>query len=267
MGNYNSTQTPRKYGWRKPAKVAEHRMLNLIIPDNTVYPPSIDLRNLFNYVFDQGTLGSCVANASASAMTVVINKSNIQNKDTRSRLFIYFNARVIDGDPHADTGTTVEAAILGLENNGACSETDWPYIISSFTTMPPKLSYTNALPYKPISAHAVQQTLQALKHELANGNVIIFGILVYMSFESADTTKTGIVAMPNLAAQPPDTCLGGHAILLVGYNEDKQVFIFRNSWGEAWGDKGYGYIPYQYVLNPMLAGDFWVIEKLNIPTA
>ena len=108
MGNYASRPIVRKYGWKKPEKVATHRLRKLEIPDNTVYPPSIDLRNLFNYVFDQGSLGSCVANAASSAMTVVINKCSLANKETRSRLFLYFNARVIDGDPHADTGTTIK---------------------------------------------------------------------------------------------------------------------------------------------------------------
>ena len=125
--------------------------------------------------------------------------------------------------------------------------------------MPPKICYTNGVPYKPISAHAVEQNLQALKHELANGNVIMFGMLVYNSFESPETTKTGIVKLPI----PGEACLGGHALLLVGYNEEEQGFIFRNSWGEGWGDKGYGYIQYEYVLSGALAADFWVIDKIN----
>ena len=260
MGNYlSAAPVVRKYGWRKPEQVASHRLKKLEIPDNTIYPPSIDLRGLFNYVFDQGALGSCVANAASSAMTVVINKSNLANKDIRSRLFLYFNARMIDGNPHADSGTTITAVVYAIENNGACSETEWPYNIGVYTTVPSKSCYASGIPYKPISAHAVEQNLQALKHELSNGNVIMFGILVYNSFELADTTKSGIVKLPN----PNEACLGGHALLLVGYNEEEKGFIFRNSWGMGWGDKGYGYIQYEYVLNPAFAGDFWVIDKIN----
>ena len=56
--------------------------------------------------------------------------------------------------------------------------------------------------------------------------------------------------------------LGGHAIVIVGYDEEKRLFTFRNSWGEDWGDKGYGYLPYDYVCDKDLASDFWVITKI-----
>ena len=83
-------------------------------------------------------------------------------------------------------------------------------------------------------------------------------MLAFPGIESMDAIKTGVVPLPG----PNEQTIGGHALVLVGYQDDQKRFIFRNSWG-TWGDGGYGYIPYEYVLNPMLAGDFWVIEKLN----
>ena len=60
--------------------------------------------------------------------------------------------------------------------------------------------------------------------------------------------------------QANDQQLGGHAVTAVGYDDFKECFIVRNSWGEGWGDKGYFYMPYQYISHPMLAQDFWAIN-------
>ena len=60
-----------------------------------------------------------------------------------------------------------------------------------------------------------------------------------------------------------EKCLGGHAIMAVGYDDDKKVFIIRNSWGVEWGDKGYFYMPYEFILNKDLCSDFWVIQRIR----
>jgi len=87
---------------------------------------------------------------------------------------------------------------------------------------------------------------------------VVFGISVYESFESEKVAKTGIVPLP----ENTERMLGGHAIVLVGYDNEKKLFIFRNSWGEQWGDKGYGYLPFEYVCDANLASDFWVVNKV-----
>ena len=78
-----------------------------------------------------------------------------------------------------------------------------------------------------------------MKHCLSNGFPIIFGFLVYKSFESKKVAETGHMIMP----QENDKILGGHAVLAVGYDDNKKYFIIRNSWGEEWGDQGYFYMP------------------------
>lgn len=260
MGNYWSTvSVPRKYGWSKPQQPATHRIRKLNVTPAPNLPPVVDHRDYFDYVFDQGSLGSCVANATDAALGVALKNSGLPDKTVRSRLYIYFNARAIDGDIHSDSGTTICAAIQAIENKGACAETEWPYLPPKFILPPPPTCYANGKPYGNIIAHSLDQTLDQLKQALANGNVICLGIMVYASFESQETAKTGVVQMP----QPNEAILGGHAIVLVGYNEEQQGFIFRNSWGVAWGDKGYGYIPYSYILNPEISADFWVIDKYN----
>ena len=91
---------------------------------------------------------------------------------------------------------------------------------------------------------------------LASGFPIIIGISVYESFESAAVAQTGIVPMPSTS----EKCLGGHALLCVGYDQTKKTFLIRNSWGTDWGMAGYCEIPYDYILNPDLADDFWVLQ-------
>ena len=97
-----------------------------------------------------------------------------------------------------------------------------------------------------------------MKQALINGFPFVVSILVYSSFETTQVAINGYVPMP----QPNETLLGGNAILCVGYNEIKKVWIMRNSWGNQWGDKGYFYLPYQYLINPNLASDLWVLQNI-----
>jgi C1A family cysteine protease len=82
---------------------------------------------------------------------------------------------------------------------------------------------------------------------------------VYDSFETPEVAQTGIVPMP----KDTERMLGGHAVMAVGYDEKKQYFFVRNSWGEAWGDRGYFYMPYAYLQNKYLSSDFWTIRDME----
>ena len=61
-----------------------------------------------------------------------------------------------------------------------------------------------------------------------------------------------------------DRVAGGHDVLAVGYNDVTQRIKFRNSWG-AWGNNGYGTLPYAYVTDPDLAGDFFRVIRGGSP--
>ena len=102
----------------------------------------------------------------------------------------------------------------------------------------------------------VAQDLSQFKACLKNGYPFVFGFAVLSSFQTAEVARTGKMVMP----QANDQQLGGHAVTAVGYDDFKECFIVRNSWGEGWGDKGYFYMPYQYISHPMLAQDFWAIN-------
>jgi len=100
-----------------------------------------------------------------------------------------------------------------------------------------------------------------MKQSIIDGFPFVFGINIYESFESNNVKNTGFVPMPNTSTEQ---LLGGHAIMAVMFDDDKKIFGCRNSWGPDWGDKGYFYLPYDYILNPDLASDFWIVTSINL---
>ena len=215
-------------------------------------PPSVDLRPKCPPVYDQGTLGSCTANTLVGAYQF----DNISFYG--SRLFLYYNERVLDHDVNEDAGSTIHEGVTALETYGLCLETAWPYNIASYQVKPNKTCYSNALSHKVTQANQIAQDINSLKACLASGYPFAFGFSVYESFESDAVAQTGIVPMPDTETEQ---LLGGHAVLCVGYDDDNQWFIVRNSWGASWGDQGYFYMPYAYMTNSDLASDFWEIIK------
>ena len=97
---------------------------------------------------------------------------------------------------------------------------------------------------------------------LASGYPVVVGFTVYSSFESNSVAKTGVMPYPNISTE---RVLGGHAVLIVGYNKNRNVFIVRNSWGTGWGDGGYFYMPFQVIQNTSMSSDFWIIKSLANP--
>jgi len=221
-------------------------------------PPVIDMRASMPPVYDQGQLGSCTANAIASAIQFEQMKQGIP-AFMPSRLFIYYNERAIEHTTKSDSGAQIRDGIKSVNKQGVCPETEWTYNISKFAKKPPKICYADALKDKVIQYASISQDLILLKSCLALLFPIVFGISVFDSFESDEVAKTGIVPMP----QKSESSLGGHCIKSVGYDDSKEYFIVKNSWGTSWGDKGYCYIPYEYVLNQGLASDFWKITLIG----
>jgi C1A family cysteine protease len=218
-------------------------------------PANVDLRSKLPACYDQGNLGSCTANAIVAAYQFLAPSF------FGSRLFLYYNERVIENDVNYDNGAYIYDGVYSLETTGLCPESDWPYITSKFAQKPPKQAYTNALKHTAVASkvYNVQQTLPAMKGYLAAGFPFIVGIAVYVSFESQQAMKTGVVPLPPINKN--DTLLGAHAILIVGYDDSKGWFIFRNSWGKSYGVNGYGFLPYSYLTNVNLTSDCWCIES------
>jgi len=226
----------------------------------------VDLRPLNGgfVIFNQGHLGSCTANALAAAYHFTLHKQNVENdaqfKDfTPSRLFIYYNERYVEGSVDKDAGAMIRDGIKVMEKMGVCPETVWKYDDGPdfFKKQPEKSCYEMAQKCIVKGYARVAQDLEQMKLCIKHGYPFVFGFTVLTSFSQA--AKDGTMVMP----QKDDQVRGGHAVTAVGYDDMKKVFIVRNSWGEGWGDKGYFYMPYEYICHPQLAQDFWAINWVS----
>jgi len=215
-------------------------------------PPLIDLRAQCSPVVNQGELGSCTANAIASGLREYLLLQKKQPWVALSRLFLYYEERLLEGTVDEDSGAMIRDGMKVVQTMGICPETEEPYDITKFTQSPTQQDLADAQKYKISEYHRVND-LTMLKTALAEGQPVVIGINVYSSFESNEVATTGIVPMPNTETEQ---LLGGHAVLVVGYDETKEWAIVRNSWGIDWGEKGYFYLPYQY-WTAGLVTDMW----------
>lgn len=147
-----------------------------------------------------------------------------------------------------------------LAHKGVAPEDDWPYDPTKFAKRPLKHVYREALKCRVTSYARVAQTNRALRVAISQGLPVAFGFYVYESFEGEEVARAGKVPMPG----PGEECLGGHAVVLVGYDDRERHYVVRNSWGRAWGDGGHCYMPYEYVESRELSSDFWVIKEVTV---
>ena len=233
----------------------------LELPSWRSLPASTDLRGLFPPALDQGRLGSCVSNATAGATQFTMKKMGSKVfLALPSRLFLYYNTRLIEGTQGRDSGCYVRDALKSLNSDGVCSEIEWPYVESQVLTRPSKISYTHATKEKSVNYGAVDNTqADQIKAVLAVGYPIIFGFTVYDSFLSAQVAKTGIVPMPG----PNEKDQGGHSMLIGGHDDPTNIYRCRNSWSTTWGQNGWCEMPQDYLENQNMASDFWVVMQVT----
>ena len=245
------------YGWRPDT--FDYRDRPYSVPKPTAYPPVIDLRSKMPPIYDQGQLGSCTANSIAAAVEYERMAQGLPAVNP-SRLFIYYNERVMEGTVNDDAGAQIRDGIKSVASLGVCVETEWPYDISQFAVKPPDSCYADALKDHVLQYSRLVQNLSAMQTCLYNEFPFCFGFTVYDSFETDQVAQTGIVPMPDTSKE---SVQGGHAVLCVGYDDTKQMFIVRNSWSDSWGLKGYMLMPFAYLLRGDLSSDFWNIELVS----
>ena len=220
----------------------------------------VDLR-IDNFgVYDQGHLGSCTANAICANYYFIERKENKESFQP-SRLFLYYNERKLEGTTDSDSGASIRDGFKSMSLYGMVEEDQWKYDISQFKTEPPVDVYNQAIKNCTKRFYRITDNkVDHLKTILNNGFPFVFGMLVFSSFESPEVAKSGMVPLPT----ENDQQLGGHALLCMGYDDEKKSFLIRNSWGESWGLGGYCYIPYDYISNPKLVWDLWYLESVNM---
>jgi C1A family cysteine protease len=245
---------------------------------------SVDLRAWCSPIEDQGQLGSCTANAGVGMLEYYQRRAFGIHLDA-SRLFLYKVTRNLlkwTGDTGAYLRTTMKA----MAGFGVCPEEYWPYSDAKtganggpndpFEKEPSGFNYQFASNYKSTTYYRLDPVgatpttiLNNIKTYAAAGLPSMFGFTVYSSISLA-STNGGKIPYPKVG----DTVRGGHAVMIVGYDDTMVIqngvggpkttgaFLIRNSWGTSWGNSGYGYLPYEYVLKG-LAQDFWSIVNAN----
>ena len=247
-------KTNRRYGWHPSIPDKRNRRF-LSAP--VALPSAVDWTQKLPPCYDQGDLGSCTANAIAGAIQF-LQAMKPEPLVMPSRLFIYYNERVMEDTVDSDAGAELMDGIKSVNHQGVCPESEWPYDDTRLTALPWPDCYTDASKELLLQYLSIDNTaLDDLKAALVQGPVV-GGFSVYDSFESDAVAASGMVPMPDLATE---SVQGGHAILVVGYNSDR--FIVRNSWGPTWGNSGYFSIPQRYFTDPDLASDFWLLQKLS----
>lgn len=241
--------------------------------EKAALPESVDMRKYSPGIYDQGIIGSCVAHSICAAVQLRNNYVNGQQYSVThwtvgkkkpvfkpSRLALYWHARMQEGSSsHEDSGSSMHAGLIAMENYKLCDEKYWPYETSQYTREPPMIAYTKANEYSNVKYTKVSQELDTIRYTLHKGYPIVFGIVAYPTIKSKQMIRDGKVPMPKKNEQ----YIGGHALLIVGYNDKDKTFTIQNSWGTGWGDNGFGYLPYEYVLSREHAADFWSVEDFS----
>ena len=224
-------------------------------------PVRWSLREACPPVRDQGPVGECTGQSVAGACEFLSMKTSGGDCTRKSVKFAYYNGRRMLCPPQTwdDSGCYIRTVIKAAARYGICEEDFWPES-KDFAAKPSVSAYADASrfqveEYAALSDASPETTLDNVRRSIYHGLPVCFGFDVYSSFMSDETTRTGIAKIP-AAGETPE---GGHAVLGVGYDDETCVLTVRNSWGAAWGDKGYFQLPYWFVLNGR-ASDFWAIS-------
>lgn len=221
--------------------------------NETIEEPNInyiDLRPKFSEVYDQGKIGSCTANALCSIYEYDTN--NFKG----SRLFLYYNERIYINETNRDDGAFMSDGIESLKTYGLCEEKYWSYLIENVFKEPTKEAYENGKKNYVLEAFNISNDIKIIKSWLIKNEPIAVAIALYSNFINS---KSGIIGLP----QDIDKFVGGHAVIICGFDDNNKRFILRNSWGSYWGDNGYFYLPYDYISNDNLCGDLWIITRIR----
>lgn len=238
---------PRDHPYVPPKKVVQN------------LPKSIDLRPQLAPVYDQGHLQSCTANAIATAFQYDMVREKERRPFRPSRLFIYYNARAMEDKVEKDSGAKIRVAIKSVAQLGDCPEYLWPYRITKFRVKPVARCYRLAVKHKAVEYQRLEQNLDHFRACLATGFPFIVGMRTFKNLESHRMKRTGRGWLPRRGEKPS----GWHAVLAVGYEDSDRRFLLRNSWGGKWGMKGYFTLPYEYLLDELLAKDFWTVRLVS----
>jgi C1A family cysteine protease len=270
-----TTLSPRKvqhYGWRPDLPDPRDRIYNLEekVSLAVALPDSVDLSPKMPAIYNQGHLGSCTGNGIARVLEYQAIAQG-QPAVTPSRLFIYYNERVIEGTIDQDSGAQIRDGIKVVAAEGAPPEAQWPYSDANpgrFSQKPPASVYSDAIQHEAIEYQRVvlEGPGAPLRSALAAGNPVVFGFSVPSYFEEPSwDPKTQALPVPGAS----DHFIGGHCVVLSGYDFtrkrfDVDAYQCENSWGADWGIGGRFWMDADWFnANAGLASDFWVVKRVK----
>ena len=211
----------------------------------------VDLRPQCSPISDQGASNACVGFATVDGLGEFLAKKQGRPMDLSPR-YIWNLARAHDKSLNENTGIWPHVAFKLADNLGFAEEQAFPFptraqqkdeavFLKFFSEKPPTALETAAKRNRLMRGVKPIYSVSGMKKSIDDGLPVVFGVLVFPSF--METGSDGMIPMPRRGEEVE----GGHAILCVGYDNERRHFIIRNSWSTAWGDKGYGYLPFDFV--------------------
>ena len=232
---------------------------------------SVDLRKNFTEIKNQGQQGSCLSFTVTSIFEYMMKMNDSKDYDL-SEAFLYYNARNLDdvGDvsTQTDTGSRFKPTMDSLTKYGLCLEQYCRYDDGVYDRCPSDEAYADAGSRKLIKALNVERNVEAIKSALAEGYPVAASFTLCESFYPSK----GYIKMPSeqeiaqtLSADANEENAGKHtrhAMAIVGFSDQLNMFVVRNSWGKDWGDNGYCYIPYEYIAHEQLFNFACIITEV-----
>ena len=227
--------------------------------------PMVDLRKYINQVYDQGNLNSCTANVLCAAYALELKRQAARTKSSysyfdTSRLFLFYTSRAYVGHTEDNVGVSLRDAFKAMNKWGICRESIWPYNEEKLTWKPSFTSYREAVGNTITKYEYLDQDIHQFRACLKEGFPFAFGSELYDSFHGRENKTKGLMPMPSAEEIESDD-YELHGLLAVGYDDNTECITCLNSWGESFGDKGYIYMPYEYITEPDRTFNFWKIEK------